>query len=87
MANYITKTDLLDDVDDDCDEFDTWITNLLNQFENESQNSYYVKENISERTNEMHSLNSFDVFHVYQHRLDTRAPKGICCIEGLNEAQ
>lgn len=51
VANYIAETNLIDNVDDDCDEFDTWIKNLPNLSENEPQNSNYIKESISELTN------------------------------------
>lgn len=35
VAKYIPETFILDDFDNDCDEFDSSITNLLNIFENE----------------------------------------------------
>lgn len=65
VQNSIAETALLDHVDDDYTELDTGFTDLLNLFEAECQNSYKIKQYMTDLTDYMSSFNSFAIFAIH----------------------
>ena len=86
IAAYLEETGTLEEDHEEYPEFQAWICEVLDLTE-ASTESYFIKESIIDLNQACRELNTYSVFAVLEHLLlDTGAPKTICSIDWLHQA-
>ena len=84
VATIFTNNDWFEDAPE-CDDFDLWMTELLNTWDNfkvcsemTPRDAFYIKESIPELEQAISELSTYSMHHISRHMLlDTEAPKSI----------